>query len=252
MLARNQAGCAPALVLLVSTVALAQAPQFEVASVKPSNADPRSSSGITTGHGRLTAQNVTLKRCIIGAYGIGPQQISGGPDWLDTDRFEIVAKAAEPVDDDAVLMTMLQSLLAERFHLTFHRETRSMQTYVLEVAKNGPKLEKSPGGEAATNSSNSNQRGVLEARNTSMDLFAKVLTRQMDLPVVNRTGLDGAFNFKLQWTPENARGKPPEGTDTEGPSIFSALQEQLGLRLHAQKSPLEILVIDHAERPGAN
>src|SRR5205814_4954299 len=86
-------------------------PQFEATSVRPSNADPNSSSGIGTGHGRLDASNVTLKRCIMGAYGVGPLQVSGGPDWLDSDRFEISAKADQPINDDAVLMVMLQSLL---------------------------------------------------------------------------------------------------------------------------------------------
>src|SRR5437016_2348312 len=129
--------------------------QFEVASIKPSNADP-SSSGIKTGHGRLDAKNVTLKRCIMGAYGIGPHQISGGPDWLDSDRFEISAKADRPIDEDAVLMVMLQGLLAERFKLVFHRETKIMPAFVLEVAKNGPKLEKAETGEAGTSTSGNN------------------------------------------------------------------------------------------------
>src|SRR5215203_4357917 len=98
----------------------AVAPQFEVASVKPSSADPNSTSGINTGHGRIDAHNVTLQRCIMGAYGVGPHQISGGPHWLESDRFEILAKADQPVNGDAVLMVMLQGLLAERFKLVFH------------------------------------------------------------------------------------------------------------------------------------
>jgi len=122
---------------------------FDVASVKPSNADPRSASGIGTGHGRLDANNVTLKRCIMGAYGVGPHQISGGPDWLDSDHFEITAKADQPITDDAELMVMLRGLLAERFKLLLHSETRTIAALVLDVAKNGPKLEKSEG-EAVT------------------------------------------------------------------------------------------------------
>ena len=112
-------------------------PRFEVASVKPSNALPNS-AGVKTGHGRLDASNVTLKRLIIGAYGIGPHQVSGGPDWLESDRFDISAKADQPVDDDAALMLMLRDLLADRFKLALHRETRIMQALVLEVTKNGP------------------------------------------------------------------------------------------------------------------
>jgi uncharacterized protein (TIGR03435 family) len=217
--------------------------RFEVAAVKPSDADPSSTSGIGTKRGRLNANNVTLKRCIMGAYHMGRNQIIGGPDWLDADRFEIVAKSDQPTDGDAELMAMLQTLMAERFKLALHRETRTMQAYAIEVIKNGPKLEKADGGEGITESG----RGRLDARNTTMEHLAEILSRQMDLPVVNRTGLDGVFNLKLQWTPESARSSPDAG-----PSIFTAIQEQLGLRLRAQKAPLEVLVIDHAERPLAN
>jgi uncharacterized protein (TIGR03435 family) len=121
---------------------------------------------------------------------------------------------------------------------------------VLEVAKNGPKLEKAEGGESTTNSG----RGLLDARNTTMDRFAEVLSRQMDLPVVNRTGLEGVFNLKLEWTPESAKQIKPgaDGAAMEGPSIFTAIQQQLGLRLRSQKTPVEILVIDHAEKPSEN
>jgi uncharacterized protein (TIGR03435 family) len=213
--------------------------RFEVASVRPAGADDGNSGG-KTGHGRLRMTNVTLKRCIMGAYGLGPNQIVGGPPWLDSERYEIVAKAEQPVNDDGILMAMLQTLLAERFKLAIHRETKPVQAFVLEVAKSGPKLEKAEDGESTTNSS----RGLVDATHTTMDRFAEVLSRQMDLPVVNRTGLEGIFNLKLQWTPESA--KP------EGPSIFTAIQQQLGLRLRSQKAPVEILVIDHVERPSEN
>jgi uncharacterized protein (TIGR03435 family) len=224
--------------------------RFEVASVKPSNADPNSTSGIRTGHGRLDANNVTLKRCIMGAYGVGPHQVSGGPAWLESDRFAISAKADRPVNDDAVLMLMLQDLLAERFKLALHRESRVISAFVLEVAKNGPKLEKAEDGEAGTNTSTGNTSITIDAHNTSMDAFARILARTTELPVVNHTGLEGLFNFKLQWTPERAR--PVGGDTTEGVSLFTAIQEQLGLRLGSQKAPVEVLVIDHVEKPSAN
>jgi uncharacterized protein (TIGR03435 family) len=118
-----------------------------------------------------------------------------------------------------------------------------MAAYVLETAKNGPKLEKAKDEEGTTNSG----RGRLDARNSTMVHLAEVLSRQMDLPVVNRTGLEGGFNLKLEWTPESAKPSPDAG-----PSIFTALQEQLGLRLRTQKVPVEVFVIDHAERPVAN
>jgi uncharacterized protein (TIGR03435 family) len=220
-------------------------PRFDVAVIKPNKVDPSGfTSGMKTGHGRLEAQNVTLKRCIMGAYGVGPHQIFGGPDWLDSDRFEINAKADQPVGDH-VLMEMLQTLLTERFKLTLHRETRIEPALVLEVAKNGPKLEKAAGGESSTTSSGSNTGKSMDARNTTMDRFAAVLSREMDLPVVNRTGLDGVFNIKLAWSREDSGA-------AEGPSIFTAVQEQLGLRLRSEKAPVEVIVIDHAEQPSEN
>jgi uncharacterized protein (TIGR03435 family) len=219
-------------------------PTFEVASIKPSNADP-SSSGIHTGHGRLDANNVTLKRCIMGAYGVGPHQVFGGPDWLESDRFEIAAKSDQPTDGDAALMVMLQGLLAERFKLVLHRETRTIPALVLEIAKNGPKLDKAEAGEAGTNTSTSNTGSVIDAHNTSMDLFAKVLARKTELPVANHTGLEGVFNFKLQWAPDSS-------ATAEGASLFTAIQEQLGLRLRSQRAPVEVLVIEHVERPSEN
>lgn len=218
--------------------------QFEVAAIKPASATQNShSSGLDTSNGRLTATNVTLKRCIMGAYSVGPNQILGGPDWLDTDRFDIAAKADQPVGD-RIQMAMMQTLLADRFKLKLHRQTKPVQTYVLDLGKNGPKLEKGDGHGSRTN----NGRGDIVATNATMDRFAEILSRQMDFPVVNRTGLDGVFNVKLQWTPESTRAPQPE----DGPSIYTAIQEQLGLRLHAQKLPIEVLVIDHAEKPTEN
>ncbi len=226
----------------------ANAPRFEVASIKPSPALPSSgdySSGVSSRNGLMRGVNATLKRYIMGAYAIGPNQVVGGPDWLDTDRFDITAKAEDPAGDaqpagDHELMAMLQTLLAERFKLATHRESRPIEAYVLEVAKNGPKLEKSEGGTSSTD----NGRGNLAVKNTTLDRFAQVLSRQMDLPVVNHTGLEGAYNMQLKWSLDSAKA--------DGPSVFTAIQEQLGLRLRAQKTPIEVIVIDHAEKPTEN
>jgi uncharacterized protein (TIGR03435 family) len=227
--------------LAISLSGALSAQQFEVAAIKPTSATQSSfSSGLNTSNGRLTATNVTLKRCIMGAYAVGPNQIFGGPDWLETDRFDITAKAGEPVGD-RIQMEMLQTLLADRFKLKFHREARPIQSYVLDIARNGPKLEKGDGHGSKT----SNGRGDIIATNATMDRFAEILSRQMDLPVVNHTELDGVFNLKLQWTPETT-------ALPEGPSLFTAIQEQLGLRLHPRKIPVEVLVIDHVEKPTEN
>jgi uncharacterized protein (TIGR03435 family) len=235
------------LSLTIITAAQNQPLAFEVASVKPSKVDA-SSSGINSGNGRIYGYNVTLKRCIMGAYAVGPNEIISGPDWLDSERFEITAKAEEPVGD-RVLMTMLQTLLAERFKLELHREAKPTDAYVLEITNKATKLEHGDGQGATTN----NGRGHIVATNASMDRFAEILSRQMDRPVVNRTGLNGVFNLTLQWTPDGTRpAKADDGAAIEGPSIFTAIQEQLGLRLRAQRVPIEVLVIDHAEKPVAN
>jgi uncharacterized protein (TIGR03435 family) len=225
--------------------------QFEVATIKPSSerSGSGSPSGIGTGHGRLNGQNVTLKRCIIGAYGVGPNQVVGGPEWVSSDSFDIQAKADQPIDDDGVLDVMLQNLLADRFKLKLHRETRSLPAFVLEIDKNGPKLEQAPGGDSYTNTgTGKNGSVVINARNTDMDLLVQVLARKLDLPVVNATGLKGAFNFKLQWTPDNAKA----GQSDADISIFDALPQQIGLRLRKEKAPVEVLVIDHVEKPSEN
>ena len=231
-------------VLLAATLEAqpASAPRFEVVSIRPTDpGDYESGSGIQTGKGRLIGQHVTLKRCIMGAYAIGPNQIFGGPSWLDTDRFEIQAKSDRSTDDGKLFDEMLRTVLAERFQLVFHRETRSTQAYVVSVAKSGPKLAKTTAGEAATDSG----RGRLHARAVTMRRFAEILARQMDLPVVDKTGIDGAFDLKLDWNPDSRR---PEA----GPSLFTAMQEQLGLRLTSRKEPVEMFVIDRAVKPAEN
>ena len=211
----------------------APVPQFDVAAIRPSHTPADSGSGIYTGHGKVRAENVTLKRCIIGAYGVGPNQVFGGPDWLDSDRFEIDAKIDRGINDSRVLDQMLQALLADRFKLIMHRENRTITAYVLDLAKNGPKLEKAEGGESNTNASTSDRGVTLVGRNMGLDAFAERLARFLDLPVINRTGLKGAFNFKLEWVPEKLKW-------ADGPSIFAALAEQLGLRLRSQKTPIEV------------
>jgi uncharacterized protein (TIGR03435 family) len=233
-----------------STGQAAVAPVFDVATVKPTKAESRSASGLDTSHGMLDAENVTLKRCIMGAYGIGPQQVIGGPDWLDSERFDIVAKSDEPVSEDAVMMTMLQALLSDRFKLVLHRETRMMPAYVLEVDKNGARLQQAKGGDPSNHTSTGRAgRVTIDNANTGMDLFTEILARKMDLPVINETGLKGTFDFKLHWTPDNVA---PENLGPDDVSIFTALQEQLGLRLSSKKAPVEVLVIDCAERPSEN
>lgn len=224
-------------------------PAFEVASIRPSNAAPGSSSGIGTRKGRVNAENVTLKRCMRGAYGIPESQIFGGPKWVDEDRYDIIAKADRPVGDRA-LNIMLQSLLAERFKLVFHRETRPLRGYALLVGKGGLKAKPSdPDAESVTNG----RRGGLDAKSCTMAQLAMKLSEAVHLPVANLTAIEGKFDLKLEWTPDDMQAKPPSGGDSaQGPSLFAALQEQLGLKLESRKVPTEVLVIDSADKPSEN
>jgi uncharacterized protein (TIGR03435 family) len=223
--------------LAVASAIFAQTPKFEVASIRPGIPGQRGGGGVTTGNGKLLVENETLKRCIMGAFAVGPNQIVGGPPWLETDTFYISAKAEEPTDDDALIMAMLRELMKDRFKLEAHRESKTIPAYVLGVTKSGPKLQKSAGGESSTLWG----RGRVTARAATMNHFAEVLSRMLDFPVVNQTGIDGVFDLKIEWT----------NADT-GPSIFTAIQEQLGLRLTSRKTPVDVVVIDHVEKPTEN
>jgi uncharacterized protein (TIGR03435 family) len=200
-------------------------------------------SGIPTRPGRVTGINVTLKRCIVGFYHIGPGQVLGGPNWIDIDRFHIEAKSSEPVTDDAILEAMFRNLLTDRFHLALHWATRTLPALVLEKGKREPLLEKAEGVNAVTDAGH----GRITLRNSTMDDFAKRLARATEMPVVNETGLDGVYNMKLVWTPDADRPRP-DGP----PSLPAAIGEQLGLRLVSQKRSVRVLLIDHAEKPGEN
>jgi uncharacterized protein (TIGR03435 family) len=227
----------------------AAGPEFDVTSVKPSHTD-FGWQGVDTMPGRIQANSITLRRCIGQAYDVSGHRLLGGPAWIDTDRWEIAARAGTPVDDDAVLMKMLQRLLEERFKLVVHHETRLLPAYVLELGHSAPKMNKTAPGDDDTELHGG--RGgptTLEAKRTDMNRLAEVLDWRMDRQVVNRTGLEGQFNFTLHWLADTLRN-PDDGADDV--SIFTAVGEQLGLRLQPAKVPVDVLVIDHAERPEAN
>ena len=239
------------LVILTSTC-FAQtpaAPAFEVASVKPTTAEPGSSS-LGSDTGRITGRNVTLKRCMRGAYGIPEAQIFGGPKWVDDERYDIDAKAAGPAGDHA-MMAMLQQLLAERFQLVVHRETRPLPGYALVVGKKGLTAKRSEPGVPST--SNASRRSI-EATACNMGCLARKLSEVLHAPVADLTGVEEEFDFKLEFTPDDLQAKPASAGDTaaQGPSVFAALDEQLGLKLEARKVPTEVIVIDRAEKATAN
>jgi uncharacterized protein (TIGR03435 family) len=231
-------------------LAKSDAPRFEVAAIHPT--DPRdldAPSGCPNSPVLLTCRNVTLKRCIVGAYGIGPDRVLGGPDWINIDRFQITGRADRPAGDKA-MMARLQTLLAERFKLVLHRESRPGETMVLEVAGTGSKLQ--PAGDGDSHSWK-NMHDRLEATKITINEFTEILSRNLNLPVVDRTGLAGAYNFTLRWNPNDANVH-------ERDEIFAILRlemsqaivRQLGLTLKSRKLPVEVLVIDHAEKPAVD
>jgi len=219
--------------------------EFEVATIKPA---PPQSEGRTqirmssdTDTGKLLYSNVNLKELIAKAYKVQKYLING-PEWMETGRFDVVAKFPPHSADDQVPL-MLQALLADRFKLTLHRETKVLPFYALTVAGNGPKFKTTESSSGIKINSNRTQQHVVAT--VSMEDFAEFLSGQAGRPVLDKTGLKGAYEMTLDWTPDSA----PAGNDAAAlPSLFTALQEQLGLKLAAAKGPVETLVLDHAAR----
>lgn len=241
---------------------------FEVASIKPSKSG---GSGINSSFygGRFMATNTDLKTLMqYDAFGIPAPQIMGGPAWLSTDRFDIDAKVEDAVAEQMKKLSreerslwrrqMLQRLLADRFKLTFHWETREFPVYALVTAKNGPKIERAKNAEASPSVSRSN--GNLTAKSVTMEKLVQTLTtalaRQLGRVVVDKTGLEGKYDLTLAWSQDERSAEmtdlPDEDAASPGPSIFTAVQEQLGLKLESTKAPVETLVIDHIEQPSEN
>lgn len=246
------------LALLTSLALPAQPPlrkvRFEEASIKPG--DPNSQGSSTNSSpGRFVARNVTVKRLIGRAYDVEPYQIEGGPKWIESEKFTVNAKLE---DEDAksssreermkILRAALRNMLEERFQLETHHESKTMPCFALVVAKGGPKLHEV---EAKGGSSWNSNRGVLTANRTTMESLGSILAGVVDRPVKDRTGLTGFYELKLEWSPENGMGEEKPGQST-GPSIFTALREQLGLKLESTKAPIQMLVVDRAEKPTEN
>jgi uncharacterized protein (TIGR03435 family) len=275
-------------------------PAFEFASVKSNRSrDGQPGGGLTPG-GRFTFENATLRDLVALAYQLQDgslrqeSQISGGPGWINADRFDIAAKAdipggvdanravgaTRPSDIGAIdrVRLMVRTLLADRFKLTVHNETRELPVYALIMARSdgkpGPQLRKvdvdcaalyeggrlppSPEpGKAACGAFRGLGTSRITGHAVTMVMLANLVVRgSVGRVVLDRTGLGGAFDLDLEWTPERTAlpgnaspGVPPA---SEGPSIFAALQEQLGLKLDSRRDPVDVLVIDHVERPTEN
>jgi uncharacterized protein (TIGR03435 family) len=234
---------------------------FEVATIKPTPPNAKAGRYITMqGTNRFIAKYYTLNLLIAAAYNLSPKVISGGPAWADSDHFDIVAETPgdkQPARPEQ--MAMLRTLLADRFKLSFHREPKDFSIYILEVAKDSPKLKEStaPASDPAQLISTVYpQRIHLPAKNATMSDFASLLQRALlDRPVVDRTGLTGRYDFDLDWAPDETQfgGEVPVApADAPAPPFFTAIQQQLGLRLEATHGSVDAFVIEHAEPPGAN
>jgi uncharacterized protein (TIGR03435 family) len=260
-------------------------PSFEVASIKPNRSgELRISIGFEPG--RFMANGVTVKQLIALAYDVRDLQVSGGPGWVDSERYNIEAKEPDSLAEELPklppdqrgerLRLMVQSLLADRFKLTLRHESKEYPVYALVVAKNGPKLQQARPGDTYPKGMKgpdgvghagmmSMGPGQLTGQGLPMESLARLLSQALGRTVMDQTGLKGNYDFTLQWTPEQAGTmmlKAPEGgnpgpesappPESSGPSIFTAIQEQLGLKLESTKGPVDILVIDHVEKPSEN
>ena len=258
-----QAIAGAGLIFFTSFAAFAQ-PAFDVASVKPAPPPTDHNIRVQMGGdaGRVNYSNVTLMNVMTRAYGVKEHQITG-PDWLKTERYDIVATVPAGTPKDQIPL-MLQGLLADRFKLTLHRDSKVMPVYALVVGKNGPKLHEADA--IGPMRMSMGPKGLNLTGKVSIAMLADALSRFTDRPVVDMTELKGNFEIDLEWTaegrpggsdvfalggggrPEGAgeRKAPPDNPDA--PSIYTAVQEKLGLRLEGRKSPVEILIIDHAEK----
>jgi len=235
-------------------------PVFEVATIKPSNPGAQGKGYTVRGRQVLTL-NTSLSDLMTFAYELHARQIAGGPPWLETDKYDVTGQPdIVGLPNVAQMRLMVQKLLADRFKLTFHREKKELSVYALVVGAKGPMLTKSAGDPNGLPGLIFRQLGVLPAQNATMGDFAGVMqSAVLDRPVVDQTGLTGRYDFTLRWTPDETqfagmgiRVPPPTGDASAAPGLFTAIQEQLGLKFEATKAPVDVLVVDHAERPSDN
>jgi uncharacterized protein (TIGR03435 family) len=222
---------------------LAQSPAFEVAAIKLNTDLPIMAIGPGLRNGTLHGEKVTLKRLLAVAYGMTEPRVVG-PDWLDNNRFDIMAKSPEGVPDSE-LKPMLQALLKERFKLTAHLETRKMPVYYLVVAKGGVKMAVYPA--PARRLDTHGARGGTAAGTGTAARIADALTRSVGQPVIDKTGLTERYDYRLVYAPLSPQARDA-AADFTLPDIFAAVQEQLGLKLEPGKDDVEVVVVDHVER----
>ena len=252
---------------------------FEVASIKASAPDTRGMFIQFQPGGGLRVTNLTVKQVLAYGYDVRDFQISGGPAWINSDRYDIQARpehtATTAAPDDYRQMTdeqrktldqqmreRVRTLLADRFELAVHHDTKEAPVYVLMVAKGGPKLKENTEPRGGRQGMGMRPGGQLTATAAPLPMLANLLSNLMGRPVLDKTGLTAKYDFELHWTPDSGKSLVPPGApaaaveaqapDPNGPTIFTALQEQLGLRLESQKGPVDMIVIDRVEKPSEN
>jgi uncharacterized protein (TIGR03435 family) len=296
---QTAAGQAPAAGSAQSapTSTLPTSASFEVAAIKPNRSGDWRVM-MRFGPGRFTATGIWIRHLITLAYGVSDFQVTGGPSWINSERYDIQAKEPDLIiaemqklsedQREELSRSMVQSLLADRFKLKLRHQTKELPAYALVVAKSGPKLQAAKSDadfKAIKGAEGRGQRGKmvfgmgdLTIPDAPLSMLARMLSQQLGRPVLDQTGLEGNYDFTLKWTPGQGEGMigmgpggggpgsgkamvgtglgdggpqlgSPPPPDMSGPSIFTAIQEQLGLKLVSQKGSVEVLVIDHVERP---
>jgi len=247
---------------ILIALAAFQVASFDVASIKPAEPPRVGVSRNNTAHlGRIDYQYAPLRYCIAYAYGVKDYQING-PAWLAEDRWQIQAKAPEGTADDQ-MPAMMQTLLAERFHLQVHREQKDFDGLAMMIGKNGPKLDRATGPGTFRTSMRFGGGGKIEANGMTMAALARILTNTLARPVADETALDGVYAFTVEYAAYEARGGMQIRTagplpsnvvaDTDpGVSVMSSIQ-RLGLKLEPRKVPLDVIVVDRVDKtPTAN
>jgi uncharacterized protein (TIGR03435 family) len=223
-------------------------PGVEVATIKPTNPDTHDELFTIKGRHIVTI-NTNLNDIIKFAYGLSPKQIEGLQPWMSTEKFDIDAVSDVPGEpNNPQMQIMMRKILADRFGLIFHREKKELPVYTLSVAKGGPKLTRTER-KSSDSTDFYGPSGMLTVNNASMQDFATGLSRGMvNRPVVDRTNLEGRYDFVLRWTPEDSTNSDP----ARPPAFYTAFEEQLGLKLEPSKALIAVLVIDRIKRPSIN
>jgi uncharacterized protein (TIGR03435 family) len=227
-------------------------PAYDVVSIKPDRTDTGRIS-VHIDDGNLDALNVTLKTMVLSAYGLKDAQLFGLPKWGDSMHFDIRAKIINPDKNQLEALTfeqiqsMQQPILTDRFQLKFHREIKALPVYELVTMKGGPKFKEATPTELKGDQGMTVHNRSLVATAKSISALVDQLSRQLQRVVVDKTGLSAKYNFQLSWSPDDAG--PPTADVAAPPDIFTALQEQLGLKLQPGKAEIDTFVIDHAELP---